>query len=174
MGTRVRIEPIAEGRRDEVLTAMRASRRLHGGWITPPIDDTGYDRWLERQETDEFEGFLIIRRSDDALAGMCNLSQIIRGPLQQAFMGFGAVAGMEGQGHMSEGVGLVLSQAFGPLKLHRVESNVQPGNHASRALLDRLGFDNEGYSKRYLKVGGRWRDHERWAMRAEAWKERKR
>jgi [ribosomal protein S5]-alanine N-acetyltransferase len=174
MGTRVRIESIAEARRDEALTAMRASRRFHGGWITPAIDDTGYDHWLERQATDEFEGFFIVRSSDGALAGMCNLSQIIRGPLQQAFMGFGAVAGMEGQGYMTEGVGLVLSRAFGPLKLHRVESNVQPGNHASRALLERLGFESEGYAKRYLKVGGRWRDHERWAMLAESWKGRKR
>jgi ribosomal-protein-alanine N-acetyltransferase len=33
-----------------------------------------------------------------------------------------------------------------------------------------LGFSLEGYSPRYLKIGGRWRDHERWALTVEAWK----
>jgi ribosomal-protein-alanine N-acetyltransferase len=71
---------------------------------------------------------------------------------------------------MLEGVGLVLSRAFGPLRLHRVEANVQPGNERSKALVRRLGFTKEGYSERYLKIGGRWRDHERWAILAENWR----
>ena len=48
--------------------------------------------------------------------------------------------------------------------------NIQPENIASKKLVERLGFDLEGYSPRYLKIGGRWRDHERWALRSENWK----
>jgi ribosomal-protein-alanine N-acetyltransferase len=160
----------SEDRRRQVLEALRRSRRLHRPWVYAPQTDAGYDRWLERQATDEFEGFLILRRSDDALVGICNLSQIIRDPLQGAFIGFGAVEGFAGRGYMRAGVALVLAQAFGRLRLHRVEANVQPGNTASRALVRSLGFVLEGYSERYVKVGGRWRDHERWALRAEIWR----
>jgi [ribosomal protein S5]-alanine N-acetyltransferase len=149
---------------------MRRSRRFHRPWIYPPLTDDRYDRWLARQATDEFEGFLIVRRSDGELVGVCNLSQIIRGNLQGAFIGFGAVAGFEGRGYMRAGVGMVLDQAFGRLRLHRVEANVQPANRASVALVDALGFVREGFSERYLKVGGRWRDHERWAIRSELWR----
>ena len=54
--------------------------------------------------------------------------------------------------------------AFGQQGLHRVEANIQPGNTASVALVRSCGFSKEGYSPKYLKIGGRWRDHERWAL----------
>jgi [ribosomal protein S5]-alanine N-acetyltransferase len=68
---------------------------------------------------------------------------------------------------MTEGLDLLLREAFGPIGLHRVEANVQPGNDRSIALVERLGFRFEGYSPRYLKIGGRWRDHLRYAILAE-------
>jgi ribosomal-protein-alanine N-acetyltransferase len=64
----------------------------------------------------------------------------------------------------------VIARAFRTLRLHRLEANIQPGNLASIALVRRLGFRREGLSRRYLKIGGRWRDHERWAILAEEWK----
>lgn len=67
---------------------------------------------------------------------------------------------------MHEGLKAVVSHAFNELKLHRLEANIQPGNEASIALVRSLGFSREGYSPRYLKVGGEWRDHERWALLA--------
>jgi ribosomal-protein-alanine N-acetyltransferase len=71
---------------------------------------------------------------------------------------------------MKEGLRLLLRSAFGKLRLHRVEANVQPENRSSLGLIESLGFLREGYSARYLKIGGRWRDHERWALIAERWR----
>jgi ribosomal-protein-alanine N-acetyltransferase len=68
---------------------------------------------------------------------------------------------------MTVGVGAVVRKAFTYHGLHRLEANIQPDNRASIQLVQRLGFRREGLSRRYLKIGGRWRDHERWAMLAE-------
>lgn len=72
---------------------------------------------------------------------------------------------------MTEAMQLMLRYAFERLRLHRIEANVQPENSPSLALVKRAGFIREGYSRRYLKVCGRWRDHERWAILAEDWRE---
>src|SRR5258705_12480495 len=74
---------------------------------------------------------------------------------------------------MTEGFTLALRWAFRSLRLHRVEANIQPGNKPSRALVRGLGFRREGLSRRDLKVAGRGRDHERWALLAEDWRRRR-
>ncbi len=68
---------------------------------------------------------------------------------------------------MIDGLRLVLERAFGELGLHRVEVNIQPDNERSLRLVERLGFHRDGFSPRCLKVGGKWRDYERWALLAE-------
>ena len=70
---------------------------------------------------------------------------------------------------MAEGLRQAITYAFKKLKLHRLEANIQPGNRRSIGLVKRLGFRKEGFSPRYVKIGGRWRDHERWALLAEDW-----
>jgi ribosomal-protein-alanine N-acetyltransferase len=73
---------------------------------------------------------------------------------------------------MREGLELLLRHAFRTLGLHRLEANIQPENAASIALVSGAGFRLEGFSPRYLKIGGRWRDHERWAITVEDWRNR--
>jgi ribosomal-protein-alanine N-acetyltransferase len=65
---------------------------------------------------------------------------------------------------MRAGLQAAVHYAFKTLKLHRLEANIQPGNLASIALAKSCGFTKEGYSARYLKIGGGWQDHERWAI----------
>jgi ribosomal-protein-alanine N-acetyltransferase len=74
---------------------------------------------------------------------------------------------------MREALAEVLRLAFRKYGLHRLEANIQPENLRSVALVRSLGFELEGYSPRYLKIAGRWRDHERWALTIEAWRERR-
>jgi [ribosomal protein S5]-alanine N-acetyltransferase len=71
---------------------------------------------------------------------------------------------------MSQGISLAIDRAFYTLGLHRVEANIQPENKPSINLVKRLGFVKEGFSQRYLKINGEWRDHERWALTVENWR----
>ncbi|CAN5146350.1 hypothetical protein BH20GEM2_BH20GEM2_21800 [soil metagenome] len=98
-----------------------------------------------------------------------NLSQIFRGNFQSASLGYFIGSEYAGRGCMGEALRLVLRHAFTTLGLHRQEANIHSGNAASLALVQRAGFAREGLSRAYLKVCGRWRDHERWAMLADAW-----
>lgn len=110
-----------------------------------------------------------MRTGAGELAGVVNLSEIVRGSFQSAYLGYYAFSPHDRQGHMTRGLRAALREAFRTLRLHRVEANLQPGNVASRRLVRRLGFRREGYSPRYLKISGRWRDHERWALTIEDW-----
>ncbi|MBS1878651.1 MAG: GNAT family N-acetyltransferase [Actinobacteria bacterium] len=170
---RVVLQPASRRDRSDFVAAMRASADLHRPWISPPVDEDAFDAVLARARGDSFEFLLVRRRADTAIAGYFDISQIIRGPLQSAFVGYGGVAGLSGQGYMSEGMQLLLRYVFEDLRLHRVEANIQPGNEPSLALARRAGFVREGYSERYLKIGGEWRDHERWAIRVEQWQRRR-
>jgi ribosomal-protein-alanine N-acetyltransferase len=149
---------------------MRASRGLHRPWLTAVTTDDGYDALLERVSSERHEPLFACRLGDGAIVGFFNLSEIIRGGLQSAFLGYGSVAAHAHHGYMSEGIQLVLAHAFEVLGLHRIEANIQPGNHPSIALVRRAGFIREGFSERYLLIDGRWRDHERWAIRVEGWR----
>jgi ribosomal-protein-alanine N-acetyltransferase len=169
-GGRVYIRHPREEDRREVLALTRASTRLHRGLVSPPADDAAFDTYLERCARPNFEGLLLRRREDDALVGVFSLSEIVRGNLQSAYLGYYAGGPYAGRGYMTEGLRLVLRHAFENLKLHRVEANIQPTNAASIALARRAGFTQEGFSRHYLKISGRWRDHERWALLAEDWK----
>jgi ribosomal-protein-alanine N-acetyltransferase len=165
--SRVVILPMGRPDEAEFIAGVRASRALHRPWLYPPSTPEAYRAYLagigERKAA-----FLARRREDGAIVGWISVSEIVRGSLQGAFVGYGGMGGFTGQGYMTEALQLVLTQAFGPLRLHRLEANIQPGNAASIALARRCGFEREGFSPRYLKVGGRWRDHERWAVRKES------
>jgi ribosomal-protein-alanine N-acetyltransferase len=148
-----------------------ASRRFHRPWAHPPHDAAGFREVLQRDRRDDCEVLLVRRCEDDALVGVFVLSQIFRKGFENAFLGYYGSADHTGRGYMAEALELVLDEAFGPLGLHRVEVNIQPANEASLKLARGAGFRREGFSPRYLKIGGRWRDHERFAMLAEEWQD---
>ena len=160
------------GRADhaEFVGLMRSSRSFHRPWATAPTDDERFAAYLADARRPDFEAMLVCRYDDDAIVGFFNLSQITRGYLQSAFLGYAVGKRYARQRYMSSGLELVLRHAFLSLRLHRIEANIQPDNKASIALARGAGFRREGFSPRYLKIGGRWRDHERWAILADDWR----
>ena len=165
-GKRVYLRRPRFGDAREFLALMQASRRLHRPWVQPPGNRKAFQVYVERA-SERGVASLICLREDHAIVGVANLNEIVRGLFQSAYLGFYGSAPYVGQGLMREGVELLLRHAFQDLRLHRVEANVQPANTRSLALVKALGFKKEGYSPRYLKIAGRWRDHERWARLAE-------
>jgi len=155
---------------EEFITLNRASTRLHRSLVSPPIKPEEFHGFLKRCRSDDCECFLICRTEDGAVVGAINLSQIFRGGFQNAYLGYYVGERYARRGYTTEALRLMLRYAFLDLKLHRVEANIQPENLASIALVRRAGFVLEGYSRRYLKICGRWRDHERWALIAEDWR----
>jgi ribosomal-protein-alanine N-acetyltransferase len=158
----------------ELAALYRRSSSHFRGLVQPRYDRKAFDQLLAEEHNDETEFFLIIRKADDAIVGTIGLSQIFRRRFQNAYLGYLLGAGYTGNGYMTEAVRQILRFAFRDLKLHRVEANVQPDNLPSIAVLKRNGFKREGFSEKYLKIGGRWRDHERWALVRENWKPGKR
>jgi ribosomal-protein-alanine N-acetyltransferase len=148
------------------LEAVERSRKLHGRWANPPDTPEGYRAYLLKLGSDREAGYLVITEAGN-LAGAVNLNEIVMGDFKSAYLGYYAFYPYAGRGYMTAGVKAVIHRAFTHHGLHRLEANIQPENRMSIQLVQRLGFHREGLSRRYLKIGGRWRDHERWAILAE-------
>jgi ribosomal-protein-alanine N-acetyltransferase len=167
VGPRIHLSPFRPSDRDEF---MRVNRMSPSPFVTLPTTPARFARYLARANSPDMLRLALRRNEDDVLLGSLEVSQIARGILQSAYLGYQIGRPFEGQGYMREAVGLVLDHAFVTLKLHRLEANIQPMNAASIRLVKRLGFRNEGTARRYLKIRGRWQDHQRWAILAEEWR----
>jgi len=160
----------------ELMELRRASWELHGPWEPAPETDTdpfgpaAFESFLASADTTSSQKHLVCRNADGAIVSYVGLSQIFMGPFCSAYLGYWTGEPFVRRGYGGEGVALCVERAFTRLGLHRVEANIIPGNRASIALVRRLGFKREGYSPRYLKIAGRWQDHERWALTVEDWR----
>jgi ribosomal-protein-alanine N-acetyltransferase len=164
---RVRLEKPSASWQESFLAAVRRSRKLHHPWVSPPSTPAAYRAYLRRFRTEANVGHFLCLRGSHDLVGVVNISEIVRGIFRSGYLGYYVFAPHQRQGLMAEGLSLVLDDAFRRRGLHRLEANMQPGNEASIRLVARLGFRREGFSPRYLKIGARWRDHERWAILAD-------
>jgi ribosomal-protein-alanine N-acetyltransferase len=130
-----------------------AFRRRLSRYVRDARDDDGY-------------AFLVYRRSDEALVGGLNLSNVTRGIRQSCSIGYWIGQRFARQGLMTDAVRVAVAFAFDHLRLHRVEAGCVPTNVASRGLLLKAGFQEEGFARKYLNINGRWHDHLLFAMLA--------
>lgn len=141
-----------------------ASQALHRPWVTAPSTPEQFKAYVGRMREPANQAVVVCEARQGAIVGVVNVTNVVLGPFRSGYLGYYAFAGYERQGFMRAGLLQVVRHAFKSLKLHRLEANIQPGNTASIALVKSCGFAKEGYSPKYLKIGGRWRDHERWAI----------
>ena len=148
-------------------TLREASREFLTPWEpTWPADDLtrgAFRRRLRRQAEeiarDESFAFLIFEDDSDLLLGGITIGGIRRGVAQTASLGYWMGAPYAGRGHMTRAVAVAAAFAFSTLRLHRLEAACIPSNIASATLLERNGFQREGFARAYLCINGAWRDH---------------
>jgi ribosomal-protein-alanine N-acetyltransferase len=152
---------------------MRASRSFHRPWASAPTDEERFDAYIADTQRTDFVALIVCRLDDEAILGFFNLSPVLVGTLRSAYLGYAVGKRHARHGYMREGIELVLHYAFtGPMSLDLVEANIQPGNRASISLARGAGFVLDDCPPRYLKIGGQWRDHERWVLTAADWRAR--
>lgn len=96
---------------------------------------------------------------DGHFAGQLTIGNVTHGALRSAWIGYWVASDRIGGGVATAALALGVDHCFGPVMLHRVEATVRPENAASRRVLAKVGFREEGLLKRYLEVDGAWRDH---------------
>jgi ribosomal-protein-alanine N-acetyltransferase len=166
MKMRIRFDRLSPDDEAEFIAASRRSRALHRPWVAPASTPAAFRAYVARMSGPGQHAFAVRRRDDGTLVGVVTISNVVMGPFRNAYIGYYVFAPHARRGYLREALQAIVRDAFRAMKLHRLEANIQPGNRASIALARTCGFRKEGFSPRYLKIGGRWRDHERWAILA--------
>jgi ribosomal-protein-alanine N-acetyltransferase len=167
--TRITLSQPSTSDKSDYIAAVEASRSLHHPWLQLNATSDGFATYLDRYAKEDQRAYLVRDAETNALVGFVNANNIVFGAFQSTFLGYGAFAGGQGRGLMTEAVRLAITDLFAVMGLHRVEANIQPGNVSSIRLVERLGFRKEGFAPDYLFIDGAWRDHERWALTTEMW-----
>ncbi len=144
------LEPWEPAWPEDALTRACYRRRLRRAALDWR-DDTGY-------------AFHVLHREDHRLLGGIGLNNVRRGVAQSGSIGYWIAVHEARHGFMSEAVPAILDFAFDQLSLHRVEAACLPSNIASRNLLLKLGFKEEGLARKFLRINGAWEDHLQFAM----------
>jgi ribosomal-protein-alanine N-acetyltransferase len=144
----------------EELARLRVANRAFLEPFEPPRPESfftpaGQSDWLASGDGLR----LAIVDADGAIAGAISLSQIVRGPLQSATVGYWVDHARNGRGLAGGALAEVVELAFGELALHRLEAGALLDNLASQRVLRRNAFTEIGVARKHLLIGGSWRDH---------------
>lgn len=172
VGPRLSLRRPIPGDRDEWV-ALRESNLDHLLPWEPRLkvksERERWDSYLRTSDEEDRKRFLICLNAGGTIIGSVSLNGIRHGVLQSCDMGYWIGKQFTRRGHMTEALLLAIRHAFTKLELHRLEANVQPSNLASLRVVRKAGLRHEGTSLRFLKIDGKWCDHERWALTVEEW-----
>ncbi|MFN0043790.1 MAG: GNAT family N-acetyltransferase [Alphaproteobacteria bacterium] len=128
------------------------------------------DQIADELRSDTGHSFHIFRRGDERLVGGISLTNIRRGVVQSGTLGYWIGQPFERLGLMTEALASVVEFGYERLKLHRLEAACLPANEASRRVLQKCGFQQEGYARGYLRINGEWHDHVLFGLLHDDWK----
>ena len=132
-------------------------------WSEADLNREAFARRLRRGQEEVRAGtdygFFIFTDGGSRLVGGLTLSNVRRRAAQSVTLGYWMGQRYAGQGLMTEAVGAVLPFVFDTLGLHRAHAACLPHNQASRRVLEKNGFREEGFAEGYLQIDGRWSDH---------------
>lgn len=132
-------------------------------WAKNCLTENFFKRRLQRQRLETLGGrgafFFIFSKESHEIVGGINLNNIQLGAARSTSLGYWLAEDQQGQGYMHEAAELVIRHAFHDLKLYRIHAACLPDNDRSANLLLKLGFEEEGFAKKYLKINGTWQDH---------------
>ncbi|HUX20153.1 MAG TPA: GNAT family N-acetyltransferase [Spirochaetia bacterium] len=156
-----------EGDEDALLRFVIENREHLAGWEPERNEEyytpTGCSERVLKLRSDFEDGgaipLLAWAREERRIVARCNFSNIVRGPLQACHLGYSVNLADQGKGLMFEVVDAAISYVFESVGLHRIMANYIPRNLRSERLLQRLGFQKEGYARSYLLIAGVWEDH---------------
>jgi ribosomal-protein-alanine N-acetyltransferase len=160
--------------------AWSSSRLRNAAWLTR-WEPTSSQSWRQRNTPREFRRGLSRMNSaarigamlpfvviyGDRLVGQMSASNVIRGALRSCSIGYWIDSSVAGRGITPTGLALLIDHCLTEVRLHRVEVNIRPENHASIRVVEKLGLRREGYLERFLDIDGAWRDHLTFAITAE-------
>jgi [ribosomal protein S5]-alanine N-acetyltransferase len=128
-------------------------------------------KWNEEfKENRAIRFFIFLQEHPEGeIIGLCNFSQIFRGPFQACYLGYQIDAAHEGKGLMPEAVKRAIQYMFEDQKIHRIMANYMPSNVRSARLLQKLGFIIEGRAEKYLLINGKWEDHTLTSLTNQNW-----
>jgi len=164
MNAKIYLTKLRSSDEKEYLRAVHSSLKSIEPWIQIPTTKKSFTKFLKEVSTNSDKAYLVRRLSDDALVGVIEIRDIFMGIFKCGYLIYYAFDGFKGQGFMKEALKLIIAKAFKKMKLHRLEANIQPNNESSKGLAKNAGLLYEGYSPKFLKINGEWRDHERWAI----------
>lgn len=160
------LESTGKEHQERWLAAVKRSRALHHPWVAPAATPWRFSQLLKKYEDDNNISLLAVNETGELIACI-NLNEIVRGAFQSAYVGYFAFEPSAGKGLMRQAMRLAVCYFFNEIRLHRLEANIQPTNERSIRLIKSLGFRHEGFSPRFLKIAGEWKDHERFALTRE-------
>lgn len=114
---------------------------------------------LQMQQGEALRFYLFHKHNPHKIIGDIGFTHIIRGVFQSCFLSYKIDKNEQQKGYMTEALTKVITFVFNELKLHRIEANIMPRNTASIKTVEKLNFQYEGTSKKYLKINGQWEDH---------------